>query len=306
MVRGITVHNIENFSNYNEALKRLDNQLIIANYRKLKAERDGDKIFFYKRGKSFGYVTDNHPVYEVNIEELNPAEAEAIMVAYFGRCDVEYDFKLTSTIGERVYVCEPLIKEDKSGFIFDIESVYCGKVIRVYGNNHVYPVVDVQVEHGDRIKIIERIPSCMIFKNILNLVEAYNRGENGYTNVNDFCNKCRDLINYTHELWFGYAYKSEVSFDLIKGYKTSKKTYTYGIEYDTDVEKAITRTMPNAINEYTNEVYSIITECRADSVSKDEYGRDLINISINNQGVTLRREEVKVAFEINKIEENYH
>lgn len=304
MIRGITLENIENFSNHTEALNNLDIKLILANYKKLIAKKKDNIWTFYKRGKSFGYVKDNLPVYEVDISTLGEQVVEALEVAFFG---TEEDFKIELTCKVDDYAYIPIINRDKKTgrFSFDINNIAYCRVKSIYGNHKIFPMAELSVIGREDILKISDVPVIMLFSNIEKMIEAIKRTPNsGYKNLREYFDKCKDLIELKYKFYFGYSNKSSISFDMIKGYNSTKSTWTYGIYYDTDNKTAETITLPRAINSYTKAVYDKITELRVDSISKNDNGKEYFNLSINGEKIEIISENVKVCMDIIDINED--
>jgi hypothetical protein len=198
-------------------------------------------------------------------------------------------------------VYTPIIKVDeKTGaFAFDVNNIAYCRVKSIYGNHRIFPVSELSVVGRDDLLNLADVPVIMLFKNIEKMVEVIKRTpKEGYKNVNEYFDTCKDLIEFTHKLYFGYSNKSDITFDIIKGYNSTKTTWTFGICYDTDDNIAKTFTLPRAINSHTKEVYDKFTELRIDSISKDEYGNDKLNISLNGESIEIISESVRVRLEI--------
>ena len=303
MIRGVTIDNIEAFSNYPEALKRLDIQLLAANYKKLRAEKNGNIWTFYKKGKSFGYVTDNKPVYELNIDEIRRVDRQALQVVYFDSENLTYEPKITATLKEYVYICIPEQDKDSTRFKLKTSDIKFGRIVEIYGVNEEYPLTVIEVDDNGEKKYISGIPTILTFKNVEDMVEICRKTpEDGYQDLDDYFKKAFDLIKYTHELWFGFGHKSLSTWDRVEGYHSSKYVYSYDIRYTTDGMQAVTETVPTAINLNTREIYDSLTELRADSILRIN-DIETISISKNNEKIGIIREKIKSAFEIYTVEE---
>lgn len=298
MIRGIIVEDLERFENNKEAVFKLELQLLLANYRKLRMEKDGNLLKFYKKGKTFGIIDDDLPVYKLELGNIDVEHLELLDVAFNNESkETDYDIKLTHTLNDYIFTLKPeYIDEDNSRFKFNARDIIYGKIIRIYGEDGQYPMVDIEVHKDNVIRYIG-VPTELLFDDVVKAAELVKRTpENGFSSLTECLETFKDLIEYKYKMCFGYSYKSKIDFDYIKGYTSKKSTYTYRIFYDTDYDSATTLTFPNAINTFNNKVYDTVTKCRADSV-----GENGISISIGGKQVKLKSEKVDVAFHIEKL-----
>lgn len=297
MVRGITVLNIESFSDKEDMLRNLDINLLFANRKHLKAKQDGKYLRFYKKGKSFGYVTDDFPLYELDLETVDD-ETNTLLFKTFSEKfeETPYDIKLTVTKDEICYAVLPLNIDLREGMELSTRNIKCCRVQKIYGMDGITPITDLA--DLENRTIYKGIPIVLLFKNIEDAIKVCkNMPGERYKNIEEFKEINEELIKYAYYIQFTYADGSEVSFNEIsKDYKSKKKTKTQTITFDTDHEYSITYTIPTAINTFTNDVLSKITECRADSVDKNG-----INISVNNEKIVIKQEKVRVGYQIEKI-----
>lgn len=298
MIRGIIVEDLERFENNKEAMFKLELQLLLANYRKLRMEKDGNLLKFYKKGKRFGIIDDDLPVYKLELDKIDIEHLELLDVAFNDTSkEADYDIKLTHTLGDYVFTLKPeYIDKDNSRFKFNAKDIIYGKIIRIYGEDGQYPMVDIEVHKDSVIRYIGVLTE-FLFDDVVKAAEFVKRTpEDGFSSLNQCLETCSDLIEYRYKMCFGYSYKSKIDFDYINGYTSNKSTYTYRIFYDTDYDKAYTLTFPNAINTSNNKIYDSVTKCRADSI-----GEKGINISIGGNQVKLKSEKVNVAFHIEEL-----
>lgn len=288
-IGGIIVDNIERFKD-TKTLINLNINLILANHKKYRVKRNNDMLTFID-------IETLERVYSVDIEDLSSEEAEALDVAFNNKVqERKYKIGFTCKPGEYVYVLLPIMIEGMQRFTFDLENIHYLKVERLYGDSYTYVVTDLVDETSKRFL---GVPNIFCFKNINDVVTACKiTPEDGYKCIAEFEENCEKYIKYNYIADTGYAYKSVIPYEFLVDYDISGNTFTYGIWFDTNEDTAFTYTLPIAFNEVTGKIIKEITRCRADSL-----GKNGINISINNEQILIKRVKVKVAFDIDKLED---